>query len=165
MNKLLMMTLSVTILTFIGCSKNDNSQDEKTTEATNSTPEIAGVDMRIWYKDGVSFGTTRATDVMVNGGYPTYDIGTGLQNGFIVMNGAVNDLGGVDLGICNNAIKADNKLNDECTLPINKNEPKPSPEPEEDKEDTTPQPSPEPEEDKEDTTPQPSPEPEEDKED
>lgn len=73
---------------------------------------------KVTFTDGSSLGVTRA-EAQQNGGFNIYDIGTGELVGFISMDGSVNDVNGVDLGVCQNLDISDNGLNGECTLTIN----------------------------------------------
>jgi len=91
------------VLLLSGCSTSENSGTY--TEGT------------VKYSDGKKFGVTRA-EKMSNGGFATYDIGTGGVNGFIQMDGMVNDIGGVSLGLCKGARVADKGLQGTCILSI-----------------------------------------------
>ncbi len=109
MKKSILSIATIIAITMAGCSSGGGDKDETTT----------GVGMTVKYANGTTFGVVRANDELVNGGYAIYNVGTGEQNGFIQLDASVNNLGGVDLGICAGAVKADGTLNTECTLPIN----------------------------------------------
>jgi hypothetical protein len=100
--------LSVTMILALGLTGCDvDSPDPKTNN----------VSMNVKYSDGTTFGVTRATDEMINGGYPVYDISTGEQIGFIYADGTVNAMNGQDLGICQGALDEKGDFTTECTIP------------------------------------------------
>jgi len=72
----------------------------------------------VLYKDGSTMGVTKM-ETPVNGGFQVYQTGTGEVRGFIRMNGAVNNFGGVDLGVCSGAKITDQGMSGNCTLSVN----------------------------------------------
>jgi len=80
----------------------------------NDVSYVAGT---VKYSDGTVMGVTRA-EPMVNGGFQVYDFGTGQPIGFIQVDGSVNNMGGVNLGVCNGAVIGDAGVNGECALPV-----------------------------------------------
>ena len=66
--------------------------------------------------DGTMFGVTR-DEYGSNGGYQVYDFGSGLVVGFIQPDTMVNDLAGIDLGLCTGATITDFGVDGDCILP------------------------------------------------
>jgi len=106
--------LAALTIGFTGCS-NDTVQsviDDNTGNPSDSAQYTAGT---IQYEDGTDFGVTRKK-ALNNGGFQVYSIGTGEVIGFIQVDGSVNDIGGNNLGTCQNATITDLGLQRECQV-------------------------------------------------
>ena len=129
MKKVLLGVLlaGITVFSLTGCNndiienvkdKYNNVTDEETTSQQDTPIKEEVISSgTVLYEDGSIMGVTRL-ETPVNGGFQLYHTGTGEINGFIGMDGVVNNLGGIDLGICSGAEISDQGMSGDCTLAV-----------------------------------------------
>jgi len=124
-NKYKIIITMIVLIGFTGCSVQDKIDEYKNDDDKTTTENRSFTSATIKYNDGAVMGVTKA-EAGVNGGFQIYHIGTGEVIGFIQPDGKVNDIGGVDLGVCSGAVISDTGVSGDCIVPAeNPNKPKP----------------------------------------